>query len=70
MEAIICKNDVRIVLSRIQGFLKKGGIIKDLYALEIDNDQMVLILHDKEIDESTAKIWWNGYSQGMKVALQ
>lgn len=70
MDPIICQSDVRIVLNTIQDFLRKGGIIKDLYVLEVDDSQVVLLLHDDLINENSAKIWWSGYSEGMKAALQ
>ncbi len=70
MEAIICKNDVNIVLIRIQEFLKEGGTIGGVCVVEQNADQVVILLDEKHISEDSAKVWWSGFSQGMKTALE
>ncbi len=53
----------------IREFLQQGGIIKDIYLVDTNNTQVVFLLHDAPISEESAKIWWNGYSEGLKAAL-
>lgn len=70
MEPIICKNDGNIVLSKMKEYLTKNEMIKDICILEQNGEQIVFLLADHCISEETAKIWWNGYSAGMKAALE
>lgn len=70
MDPVICKNDPGIVLNKIQEFLNQGRIIKDLLVLERTNQQIVLLLSEDKIDEKEAKIWWSGFSAGLRAALE
>lgn len=69
MEPIICQNDAGIVLKRVKEFLANNKPIKDVCLLDQNNDQIVFLLGDTEISEDKARIWWDGYSEGMKAAL-
>ncbi len=70
MEPIICKNDAQIVIERIQEFLQSGRIIKDLITVDSSKNQIIIMISDKSINSDSAKIWWNGYSAGLKSALE
>ncbi|KKK51118.1 hypothetical protein LCGC14_3118180 [marine sediment metagenome] len=69
MEPIICQNDAEIVLNRVKEYLATGKQIKDVCLLDQNNDQIVFLLGDAEISEDKARIWWDGYSSGLKAAL-
>lgn len=70
MKPIICDNDAEIVINKIQDFIKAGGTIKDICIIEKNSSQIVMLLSDRTISQEKAKIWWNGYSEGLKVALE
>lgn len=69
MEPIICQNEAEIVLNKVKEYLSSGKSIKDVCILDQNNDQIVFLLGDSDISEDKARIWWDGYSQGMKAAL-
>ena len=70
MNPIICENNGQVVASKIKEFLQEYGIIKDICIVDSNNSQIVLLLdHASALNEKDAKIWWNGYSEGMKAAL-
>lgn len=69
MEPIICQNKAEIVLNKVKEYLSSGKSIKDVCILDQNNDQIVFLLGDSYISEDKARIWWDGYSQGMKAAL-
>lgn len=70
MKPIICDNDAEIVINKIQDFIQAGGTIKDICIIEKNSSQIVMLLSDRTISQEKAKIWWNGYSEGLKVALE
>lgn len=69
MEPIICQNDAAIVLSKVKEYLADGKTIKDVCVLDQNNDQIVFLLGATRISEDKARIWWDGYSSGLKAAL-
>lgn len=69
MKAIICDNNINIIIQKLQDFLDSDGIIKGVYLADHNNDQIVLLIGNSPINEEAAKIWWNGYSEGMKAIL-
>lgn len=69
MDPIICQNDAGIVLSKIKEYLTNSKTVQDICILEENDDQIVFLLGEKKISEKDAKIWWSGYSAGMKAAL-
>ena len=68
MTPIICSNNVEIVLNSIRAYLTHDEI-KDLVLVESNNEQVVFLVDSKAIPEDAAQIWWAGYSEGLKVAL-
>ncbi len=70
MKPIICQNDAEIVINKIQEFVHNGGIIKDICMIDKNESQVVMLLSDKSISQEKARIWWNGYSEGLKAALE
>lgn len=69
MEPIICQNNAEIVLIKLKEYLANKKSIKDICILDQNNDQIVFLLGDSEISEDKARIWWDGYSSGLKAAL-
>lgn len=69
MEPIICQNDAQIVLNKMKEYLADGKTIKDVCLLDQNNDQIVFLLGETKISEERARIWWDGYSSGLKAAL-
>lgn len=70
MDPIICARDGKIVLNAIKEYLKnKDKCIEDLVIVETKENQVVFLVNDKTIDSEAAKIWWSGYSEGMRIAL-
>jgi len=69
VDPIICQNDAGIVLKRVKEYLSSGKTIKDLCILDQNNNQIVFLLGEDKISEEKARIWWDGYSSGMKAAL-
>lgn len=67
---IICQNDAEILIHKMKEFLENEESIKDICLLEKNNEQVVFLLSDKSISEEKAKIWWSGYSEGLKAALE
>jgi len=70
MEPIICDNNTKTIIKKIQEYLAGGCIIKSIYLIDHEGSQTILLIDDKEIDKKQAEVWWNGYSAGMQAALQ
>lgn len=70
MEPFICQNDAEIVLQKVKEYLASGKVIKDLCILHRNEQQIVFLLDETEVSEQVAKIWWDGYSSGLKAALE
>lgn len=70
MKPIICQNDAEIVINKIQEFIHDGGTIRDICVVDKNESQIVILLGDKPIDQEKARIWWSGYSEGLKAALE
>ncbi len=70
MDPIICSKDAQIVIQTIEKYLQKGDkMIKDIQLVESNDSQIVFLVDTKPISKEAAKIWWSGYSEGMKAAL-
>jgi len=67
---IICSNDAQTVLNSLREYLTEDKIIKDIHLLERNDTQIVFLVDDKPINKQAAEIWWSGYSEGLKVALE
>lgn len=65
LEPIICKNNIKTVVSKIQEFLENGGIIKGIYLVDDVENQVVLLISDEEITQQTAEIFWAGYQAAL-----
>jgi len=57
---IICSNDLSEILDKIQDILQKNSI-KSVKLVDQSDDQVVILISDKEITEEQSKIWWAGY---------
>ncbi|KKM97170.1 hypothetical protein LCGC14_1170740 [marine sediment metagenome] len=66
LEPIICKNDVKIIVNKIQEYLENGGIIKSVYLVDHAEGQIVLLIGDEEITQAMAEIFWTGYQAALK----
>jgi len=66
---IICQNNAAIVLNKIKEYLANDKLVQDICVLEENDEQIVFLLGEKEIKEKEAKIWWSGYSAGLKAVL-
>jgi hypothetical protein len=70
VDPIICAKDAGIVLQSISNYLESGNkIIKDIQLMEQNESQIVFVVDDKPISKEAARIWWSGYSAGMKAVL-
>jgi hypothetical protein len=61
MKPIICQNDVRAVLKKLQEYADNDGIIKSLYLVDYTEQQVVMLVSEQPITKETAGIWWSGY---------
>ncbi len=61
MKPIICKNDVKVVLNKLQEYADHDGIIKSLYLVDHTEDQVVVLVSDQPISQEMSEIWWSGY---------
>ncbi len=66
MESIICDNDTRTILDKMQVLIEKGCIIKGICLVDCTDDQAVILIDNEPINPKMAKVWWSGY----KAALQ
>lgn len=70
MTPIVCENDIKIVLNRIQEYAQGGGIIGGIHLVDSTEQQAIVLISDSPITEAEAQIWWSGYLIGMKNALE
>jgi len=71
MGPIICSKDPQSILNAIKDYLNNGTKnIQDILLVEINNEQIIFLVDSQPIDADKAKIWWNGYSAGLKSALE
>ncbi len=66
MQPLICENDARTVIIKIQEHLQENGIIKGICLVDSTEKNIVLLLDDEPIDPKMAEVWWAGY----KFALE
>jgi len=59
--SIICKNNVKSVLGKIEGILKDKDNIKSVKVVDETKDEIVVLVSNNEITDRDAKMWWDGY---------
>ena len=68
---IICENDLQIVFDKIQEQIEKGSIIiKGIKLVDYTDKQIVILVSDNPISPELASIWWEGYTIGLRSALE
>ena len=70
MVPIVCDNNLKTVLRKLQEYIAGGGIIRGMYLADSTEKQVIVLVSDSTINEEQAKIWWSGYMIGMKSALE
>jgi hypothetical protein len=65
MEAIICQNDARELVQKIQEYVEGGGIIKSLRIVDFTDDQVVLLVGEEDISQQMAEIFWKGWQAAL-----
>jgi len=65
MTPIICKNDLRSVIGKIEEYLQKSPI-KSIRLVDFTDKDIVLLVDNQPISQEMADIWWQGY----KAALE
>ena len=60
MEPIICKNDLQLVIDRLQEYLAEGSIIRGIRLVDQTDDQIVLLIDeninlDQRLQEAQVK---------------
>ena len=65
LEPIICKNDIRTAVNKIQEYLENGRIIKGIYLVDHNEGQIVLLISDEEVTQQVAEIFWTGYQAAL-----
>lgn len=65
MHPVICKNNIKNVIDKIQEYLSKGTNIKGIRLVDFSDSQIVLLIDDKPIDQEKANIWWEGYQAAL-----
>jgi hypothetical protein len=65
MQVIICQNDISVVIKQLQELLRKECIIKSMYIVDQSDDQVVVIVDDKEITQTRAEDFWSGYKAAL-----
>lgn len=61
METIFCKNNLPMVIDKLQDYLEKGRTIKGLRLVDISESQVVLLIDEQPITQERAHDWWDGY---------
>lgn len=70
MYPIITKNnDLNAVLTSLKEYLSKGRIIKDIHVVDSSDEQVVIVVSEREISEERVRDFWDGYLAGMKNTL-
>ena len=70
MVPIVCDNDLKTVLRKLQEYTAGGGIIGGMYLADSTEKQVIVLVSESPINEELANIWWSGYLIGMKNALE
>lgn len=65
MFPIICDNDAKTIISKLQDYLSKGGIIKYIKVVDENDTQIVILVDDKPISHQIADAWWSGYKAAL-----
>lgn len=64
MEAIICKNDLSVIIDKLQEYLTEGHI-KGMRLVDSSDQQVVILVDDKHITQERANDWWDGFKAGI-----
>jgi hypothetical protein len=67
MTPIICRNDLRSVIDRLQDYLIKSGTIKGVRLVDQSDEQAVLLVDNKPIDQDKAVAWWEGFRAALEI---
>lgn len=68
MTPIICKNNIRSVIDKIQEYLKKNGNIQGVRLVDQSDEQVVLLVDDSPIEQDKASAWWEGFSAALEIS--
>lgn len=66
MSPIICKNDLKTIINKLQDYLNKEKGIKGITIVEETKEQVVILVSKEPIEQKMADIWWNGYAEALK----
>lgn len=67
MTPVICKNDLKSVIDKVQEYLNKDRMIKGIRLVEQTEDQAVLLIDDKPIEDAKALAWWEGFQSALSM---
>jgi hypothetical protein len=65
MTPIICKNDLRTVIDKIQEYLEKEGTIQGIRLVDNSESQAVFLIDDQLISQRDAELFWTGYCSAL-----
>lgn len=68
MTPIICKNELRSIVNKIQDYLQKNGTIKGIRLVDHSEEQVVLLVDDHPIEQEKADIWWEGFRSALEIS--
>lgn len=67
MQTVICKNDIKNVIDKIQEHLSQGKNIKGMKLVDVSSSQVVILLDDNPISQEKADTWWEGYRAALET---
>lgn len=65
MKTIICQKDIKVITEKMSEHISKEGPIGGIRHVEESNDQVVILLHSRDITDEMAQIWWEGYQAAL-----
>jgi len=68
MTPIICENNLKSIIDRIQDYLLKKENIKGIRLVDQSDDQVVLLIDNHPIDQSKADAWWEGFKSALEMS--
>lgn len=66
LEIVICKNNTKDLVLNLKKQLQKDVVVKDLYIVESDDDNIVLLICDEEITDQVVQAFWLGYKKALE----
>lgn len=63
---IICKNNPTEIVGKIQDYLNNKGSIASMCVIDTNNSEVVILVSTEKINDSLAKMWWDGYTHALK----